>query len=344
MRRTELKKQRKKRRNRRILFSALAVFLVVIGFGSYLIYQTLQAANNSYDDLDGREKSELRDEAVSISSDPFSILIMGVEDYESEGQTGRTDTLMVVTFDPEEQSSKILSIPRDTLVDFVGMDRRDKINHAYAYGEKEMTINTVEGFLDIPIDYYASVNFDAFIEMVDVLGGVTVNVPFDFEQKTMAPNSYYVEFFEGEQHVNGEEALAYVRMRKEDPRGDLGRVDRQQEFMKALADEAMSFQTVTKVDDISKVIGDHVTTNVKVSEGIPMFRNLNNFDRDNMETVELDTYHEMIDGVSFQIARDESLENARSELKEHLQLEDSTHVEHDADVITSEDEEANNSY
>ncbi|MDV2582151.1 LCP family protein [Alkalibacillus haloalkaliphilus] len=338
MGRIEQRKKRKKRRLKRYMYILFALFLVVGGVASYFVFQTLQAASSSYDDL-GREQSDLRDEAVNISDEPFSVLIMGVEDYETEGASGRTDTLMLVTFDPDDQSAKMLSIPRDTRVDFAGMERTDKINHAYAFGGKEMAIDTVEKFLEIPVDYYVSVDFDAFIRIVDVLDGVTVNVPFDFEQKTMAPDSYYVQFYEGEQHVNGEEALAFVRMRKEDPRGDLGRVERQQEFLNALADEAMSLQSLTRVDRIAEVVGEEITTNVRIRDGFGMLMNLNNFDRDNLESVDFDTYHQMIGGVSYQTPDQNSLAEARMKLKKHLQLVEPTPEEDEDTEGEGEDEQ-----
>lgn len=325
MNRKQRKIEKKKRNRKRFLYTILSIFVLVVGFAVYFVYQTLQAAGESYNDL-GREKSDLRDSKVSIKNDPFSILIMGIEDYETGGVNGRTDTLMVLTYNPKLNSVKMLSIPRDTLVDFVGMDRTDKINHAHVFGGKEMTINTVEKFLDIPIDYYASVDFDGFIEIVDILGGVTVNVPFDFSQKTMAPNSYYVHFKEGKQRVNGEEALAFVRMRKQDPLGDIGRAQRQQEFMRALVDESLKFKSITKIDDIAKVVGERVETNIKISEAIQMFLNLKNFNRDNLETVKFDTVHEYINGISYQIPVYESLDTAKKELKDHLELSHQTNI------------------
>lgn len=321
MGRKEIKKHKKRKRIKKVLISFLILFFVAASAGVYFVYQTLQAASESYNDLDGRDKSDKRDEEVSVSKDPISILLMGIEDYETGGENGRTDTLMVVTYDPKSQTAKMLSIPRDTLVDFVGMDRRDKINHAHVFGGKEMTIHTVEEFLDIPIDYFAAVNFDAFIEVVDIFDGVTVNVPFDFEQKTMAPNSYYVEFKEGEQHVNGEEALAFVRMRKQDPRGDIGRGERQQEVIKALSEKAMDVKNVTKIDDLTDVVAKHVETNMKVSEGLVMFKNLTDFGRDNLESINLETYPQRIDNTSYQIADEQSLLEAQQALKEHLKLD-----------------------
>src|SRR5690625_1120503 len=117
--------KRRKRRLRRLLLVVIILFLSVIGFGVYLAYQTLQAASDSYDDL-GRDKSDLRDDYVSISTDPVSILLMGIEDYQDD--SGRSDTLMVATFNPDDERLKLLSIPRDTRVEIAGRGTEEKIN------------------------------------------------------------------------------------------------------------------------------------------------------------------------------------------------------------------------
>ncbi len=209
--------------------------------------QTYTAASESYDDL-GREKSDMRNEAVSISDDPISMLLLGVEDYSTNGANGRTDTMIVATFNPDDEKLKLLSLPRDTLVNIAGNGTKEKINHAHAYGGKKMAIETVEQFLDIPIDYYAAVNFEAFQNIVDILGGIKVDVPFDFEQRTKRESgNEMLQFYEGPMKLNGEEALAFARMRKQDPRGDIGRNERQQQTIKAIIDKATSVSTVTKL-------------------------------------------------------------------------------------------------
>ena len=102
-RRVERKHHKKKRRLRTSFIIVIIAFLSIIGFGVYFTMQTLQAAGQSYDDLGGREKSNKREQVVSIKQDPVSILLMGVEDYSSGGNNGRTDTLMIATFNPDDE-------------------------------------------------------------------------------------------------------------------------------------------------------------------------------------------------------------------------------------------------
>jgi LCP family protein required for cell wall assembly len=114
-----------------------------------------------------------------------------------------------MTVNPEDQSVKMLSLPRDTRTEIVGRGTQDKINDAHAFGGMDMTIATVEQFLDIPIDHYVSINMDmeGFKGLVGAMGGVTVNNDFAFPQSGHS-------FAQGELFLNGEEALAYARMRK----------------------------------------------------------------------------------------------------------------------------------
>ncbi|AXI10573.1 LytR family transcriptional regulator [Oceanobacillus zhaokaii] len=314
-----VRKTKKKKRLRRVLFIVILMCLVIVGFGGYMAIQTLQAASESYDDL-GREKSDLRDEVVSISKDPVSVLLMGVEDYSTNGDNGRTDTLMIATFNPDDERLKLVSIPRDTLVEIAGRGIQDKITHAHAFGGKKMTIETVENFLDIPIDYYATVNFDAFKNVIDILGGVTVDVPFDFQQNSDDRKAEKLQFYEGEMELDGRYALAYARMRYEDPRGDIGRNERQQEVIQAIISKALSVGTVTKIDDLAREVGSNVETNMRISEVLGFAKEYSDFSTSKIDKLKLETYEERINGGSYQIVDEASLEEVKSELKNHLEI------------------------
>jgi LCP family protein required for cell wall assembly len=319
MKRILVKKRKKKKRLRKILLVVIILLLSLTGFGVYQAYQTLQAAGESYDDL-GRDKSDLREGFVSISKDPVSVLLLGVEDYTTGGENGRTDTIMVATFNPNDEKLKLLSIPRDTLVEIVGHGTEEKINHAYARGGRLMTIDTVENLLDIPIDYYATVNFDSFKNIVDILGGVTVDVPFDFKQNSDDRVAEKLEFYEGEMEVDGRHALAYARMRMEDPRGDIGRNERQQQVVKAIIKKSLSLSTITKVDDLAKEFGKNVTTNLGVSEGLSFLKEYKDFNVNSIDQLTLETFPERINGVQYQIVDEESLDEIRTTLKNHLEI------------------------
>jgi polyisoprenyl-teichoic acid--peptidoglycan teichoic acid transferase len=313
------RKQKKKRKVIRRIF--LMLFLLTALVGSYLAYQMFEsykAASGTYDDL-GRDKSKMRDEAVTILEDPVSILIMGIEDYSSGGQNGRSDTLMVATFNPDKGTMQLLSIPRDTLTEIAGEGYETKINHAYAKGGKEKTIETVENFLDIPIDYYATVNFKAFKDVVDVLGGITVDVPFDFTQNSDDRVAEELVFEEGPMRLDGREALAFARMRLQDPMGDIGRNERQKQVVQAVIDELASAKTLLKIDELSKKVGENVETNLKVSDAVAFYTKYSNFNSSKINTLKLEGTSEYIEGVSYFIPDEYELMELQDKLKRHLE-------------------------
>lgn len=321
MNRTEkIKKRKRKKLRKSIIFFLLFLLLVVGGSVIYFTVQTINAANKAYNDL-GREKSNLREETVSVKKDPFSVLLMGVEDYSTGGKNGRTDALLVATLNPEDQTMKLLSIPRDTLVEIVGEHTKDKITHAHVFGGNKMTIETVENLLDIPIDYYVSVDFDAFVNIIDILGGVEVNVPFDFTQDTLDGKIF--KFSEGPMELDGEHALAYARMRKQDPLGDIGRNQRQQEIIKGIIDKITSIKNVTSFDDLATEIGENVETNFKVTHGLTLFKKYSNFSSNSIDQIELKTISDRYKGASVQVVDEDSLAETQATLKEHLQLDSS---------------------
>jgi LCP family protein required for cell wall assembly len=283
--------------------------------------QIISAANDTYDNLD-RDKSDLREEKVTIKDNPVSILLMGVEDYSTEGQTyGRVDTLLVATFNPSTKDAYLLSIPRDTYVNIPGREKKDKINHSHAFGGKELTIKTVENYLDIPIDYYAMVNFDSFKEVVDTLGGITVDVPFDFKQNSDDPKAEKLEFYEGEMTLDGRYALAYARMRLEDPRGDIGRNERQREVIQAILDELTSFSTLGKIGSLAKDVSENVETNISINEGLSFIANYKDFNNKKLKQLTLDGESETIDSISYYIPSDDAYTDVVKKLQEHLELE-----------------------
>ncbi|RFU68310.1 LytR family transcriptional regulator [Peribacillus saganii] len=311
--------RKKKKRLRRFVAFLSIVLLLAIGFGGYIFYQTYSAASDSFSALDRGTKSDLREEKVHLSKNPVSILFLGVEDYSTKGEAGRTDSIIVGTFNPDLKTMKLVSIPRDTRTYIPAKDRKGKINGAYNEG-KDSTIDTVEHLLDIPIDYYATVNFEGFKEIVDELGGVEVQVPFDFWEYTDTFPREKIYFEEGPATLDGEEALAYARMRKRDDRGDYGRNDRQKEIIKASIDSMVKPANLLKIDDIAKHVGDNVETNIKMSEGIAFLNKYKTFNSDDIETLTLEGGEDRIGGAFYFIPSDESLQNVQNELKKHLDM------------------------
>lgn len=179
------KKEEKKGSLRKVLKAFLVLCVIsLLTFGGFAGYLAWKLSNVTADEqpLQRGDKSERRTEAVNPSKDNFSVLLLG--DDARPGEKGaRTDAMLVATFNKDKNSIILTSIPRDMRVELIGRGTLDKINHAHAYGGLDMSIDTVEHFLDIPIDYYGWVNFEGLIEVVDALGGIEVDVQLDFEEK-----------------------------------------------------------------------------------------------------------------------------------------------------------------
>ncbi|THE11338.1 LytR family transcriptional regulator [Bacillus timonensis] len=303
------KKMNKKKKWLVWILSILGVLIIGIGGYAFYLYQSVEKAVSSMHTPIEREKSEKRTEQIDFGKKhPFSVLLLGVD--EREGDRGRSDTLIVLTINPHVNSIKMLSIPRDTRTEIIGKGTQDKINHAYAFGGVEMTINTVENFLDIPIDYFVEVNMESFKDIVNAVGGVTVNNPFAF---TFEGHT----FKKGTIKLNGEEALAYSRMRKEDPRGDFGRQDRQRQIIQAVIKQGASLSTITKVDDILGVLGNNVQTNLTFNQMLEIQKNYKST-AGNLEQLQLTGSGTKIGGIYYFFVPKEELTKLSSQLKQHL--------------------------
>ncbi|MBU8878767.1 LCP family protein [Bacillus sp. FJAT-29790] len=251
------KKKAKQKKLKRIVLSTLLILFIGIGIYIFNFYHSFSSALDTiHQPLNAG--SEKRENKVSIQKqDPFSVLFLGVD--ESENDNGRSDTMIVMTVNPQKESIEMLSIPRDTRTEIVGNGTTEKINHAYARGGVEMSINTVENFLDVPIDYYVKVNMDGFKGIIDALDGVTLHNDMDLSYREY-------EFPKGEIQLNGDEALIFSRIRYEDPRGDFGRQIRQRQIIQSIINKGKSVTSLLNHDDIFDALGENVKTNLTFKE------------------------------------------------------------------------------
>ena len=310
--RTEKRKQiRKKKIRRAIIISTVTLFVAVAVLVGPLLVQAWLMKKNMTNDL-GRGGSALREEVISLKNNqPVSILVLGVDE---EDGVSRSDTMMVLTINPKRGDMKMMSIPRDMRVaipdeDVIGMQ---KINAAYAHDGAKLAIETVEKEFDVPIDYYVSVNFKAFVDMVDIVGGVDVDNDFAF-------TLWKYSFEEGPQTLNGKEALHYVRMRKSDPEGDYGRQKRQQEVLQDLVAKSTVVNSLTKLDEIFSTVGENVQTDLLLRE-IWALKNEYSDAARNAEAVKINAESEKVNSVFYEIVNYEERVRLSKLLREHLEL------------------------
>ncbi len=305
------KRKPKKKRAFKIIMGIILVLILGVGAYAYSIWHSVEKTFTQTHEPLKRDVSEKRSEKVSFSNqDPISILLLGVD--QRAGDRGRSDSLILMTVNPKDQSMKMVSIPRDTRTEIVGKGTTDKINHAYAFGGVDMAVNTVESFLNIPVDYYVQVNMESFKDIVNAVGGVTVNNDLNF-------NSEGYNFPKGKLTLNGDEALAYSRMRKQDPRGDFGRQMRQRQIIEGVVEEGASVQSLANYGSILDTIGTNVRTNLTFDDMKQIQSNYKGA-RHNVEQLQVDGKGEKINGIYYYAVSDATRQELSNKLKQHLNI------------------------
>lgn len=317
--RTTLKRKRKLRKRVYIIAFILIIVLAAGGYGAYLYFQAQSALSDSYED-DGREKSSLRDEAVNPKLDNVSVLIMGLDssDERADAGPGRTDAMIFATLNKDEKSVKLVSIPRDSLVYIPEVGYETKINHAHAHGGTKAAIDTVENLFDLPVDYYVKLNFEAFIDVIDTLNGIEMDVPYEFKEQDSQDKANAIHLMPGEQTLNGEEALALARTRKKD--SDVERGKRQLEIIQAIVDKSVSITSILKLDDLINAVAKNISTNLT-------FKDMKSLVAYSSSTGDLDIETYSIDGYDYQPSNayywqldEQSLFETKNLLRDHLDL------------------------
>jgi LCP family protein required for cell wall assembly len=191
---------------------------------------------------------------------PIYLLIMGVD--EREGDTGRSDSLFLAQF--RRDQVRLLSIPRDTMVDIEGHGKQ-KINAAYAYGGPELTKAIVGKLLGVQVDYHAKINLAGFRHLVDLMGGVKFDVPQPMRYVDPT-DGLVIDLKPGPQLLHGAAAEQFVRFRHDTIGDDIGRIHRQQAFLKAAATQALTPTNLPKLPQLLYTARSHVQTDVPVSE------------------------------------------------------------------------------
>jgi LCP family protein required for cell wall assembly len=299
-----------------IIFSIVAVLVIgLIGVAAKLYFDVSNSIQETYQSVERDREDRLRENDVDLSQkDSFSVLLMGIDTGDlGRVEQGRSDTMMVATISPQDNQTTVVSIGRDSYVDIVGHGTTDKINHAYAFGGPAMAMNTVEKFLDIPIDHYVSINMAGLKELVDAVGGIEVNNEITFSQ-----NGF--DFAIGRTSLNGEQALAYSRMRYEDPNGDYGRQERQRKIVEGIVKKILSLDGITQYQTILNAVEQNMKTDMSFDDMRTLAFNY----RSAFQTIKQDQLQGegfMQDGISYQRVSEEELARVQKELKAQLNLE-----------------------
>lgn len=218
----------------------------------------------------GKSSDKPAEDATITEDNVVNVMLMGVDRRADD--VGRSDTLMVTSIDTDKNKAALLSVPRDTRVLIEG--NYEKINHAYAYGGHKLTQQTVEKLLGVKIDHYILIDTRSFERIVNAIGGVDIDVEkrMYYEDPWDDNGGLVIDLYPGEQHLDGDKAIQYVRYR--DGEGDIGRIGRQQKFMQAVLEKLITPEILPKLPKLVEEISAAVETDMSVSELISFAKDI----------------------------------------------------------------------
>lgn len=308
------------RRSRVKVFFAWAFFLILIVGGASAAYTYAQTKNS----LDKTFSAVSQTHKTTITSTkPISILLLGTDTGAfGRTDTGRSDTMIVVTINPKTEKTTMTSIPRDTLAKISATNgsasSTQKINAAYTVGGAGTAMKTVEKLLNIPINYYVTINMGGLRKVVNALGGIDVNVPFSWTD-----SHTHMSFTKGKAHLNGKQALAFARMRYEDPNGDYGRQKRQQQVIQAIIKKVNAKKSVSLYKKLLKLASNNMRTNLSFNDMIKLATDDQGATKHIKKTT-LQGVGAYINEESYQVPTTKELQKVSNQLRSELGLSKET--------------------
>lgn len=282
-RKKELRKKAKRRARTKMTVTILISLLIVLTFT--MIFSLISF-------ISALKKNDLQAGITPMKNQPLNILILGMDigDVEQGGNKAirRTDTIMLFNYNPNTKKSNIVSIPRDTLIQVDAYDEYGnlrpywKINNAYVLGGEEEVIKHVENLLDITINYIVEVDYSAFRNFIDAIGGVNMYIEKQMDYDDDGQD-LHIHFNQGETvHLDGKKAEEFFRWRKNNDGtgfidGDLGRIRNQQAFMKQVLKKCLNPLIMFKIPKILGVVKENIDTNMPgdkmISYGLKLLGN-----------------------------------------------------------------------
>ena len=349
----ETNKPKKKKSKVRIVLKVILIIILVaiLAYGAWFAFNYFRhkAEDANYDPLS----------ATALGIDPEKLKTIGRINVLVLGESGvgdgykLTDSIMLVSYNPQTQQASILSIPRDT---YVG--KRDKnsasaqylmsykMNSMYRNGENiEETVERVSDLTGVDIDNYILVDTDAIIQIVDAIGGVTFNVPIDMDYDDPTQD-LHIHLTAGEQLIDGPKAEQLLRFRhnndyttypEEYGDNDLGRMRTQREFVKETLKQLIRFENVTKFFDVFNIVFDNIKTDLKMETAKYYIPYAFNFDMDNIKTDTVPGASEMCNGVSIYVANKKQTAEVVEKLFTDIIPEETTDALESTNTIVEEE-------
>lgn len=290
----------RRRKKKNVLLTILStILLVLIGLGSIaggiLCAKYVKDSKEPFSSDLVASFDEDTLETVAIKKEKYNVLIAGTD------KSGKlTDVLMLAQIDPVNDKAVVMSIPRDTWIKYRG--RSSKINEVYSafYNKKEEsgiedTILAVKELTGIPVHHFVKIDTKAFRECIDELGGVDFNVPQNMRYNDPA-QELYINLKKGEQHLDGDKAEQLVRFRHY-PNGDIGRIQVQQDFFHAIAEQKLKPKYISKIDDVYSIVKKNIETSMSLDDFVSCGAQMLEIGTENIETITLP--HAFVDGASY---------------------------------------------
>lgn len=305
---------KKKHTLRRIILIVLLV--LIVGGAAYGMerYRSVKSTVNSSFKASGVSKQRNVSQQIK-NKKPISILLLGTDTGAlSRTYKGRTDSMMIVTLNPSNNKTTVTSIPRDTAVTIPGFEGRapSKINAAYAWGSSKTTIKTVQDMLNVPIDFYALINMGGMKKVINEVNGVDVvpTLSFKYEGYTFKKGV--------KTHMDGAKALAYSRMRYDDPNNDYGRQTRQRSVLMALVKKSGSISTLLNQSFLDS-LSSQVQTDLSFDNLTELAKNYRSADKTVKET-HLQGHGKELNGQDMEIMHKKELQRVTNYIRNGLGL------------------------
>ncbi|MCI5643141.1 MAG: LCP family protein [Peptoniphilus sp.] len=252
------------------IFVFLTVILLLGALGLTFMFMPRGKKLNNNKIINKEEIAE--PEKITVfneNEDIVNILLIGIDSsevtYEKDKDSKRADTIMVLSIDPKYDRVRLLSIPRDTYYKLKGYDNY-RMNAAYSRGGIDLQVSSIEDFLNVKIDHYVTVNYEAVKELVDAIGGVEVYTP---EYKYTDPSTIpplEIDFKEGLHLLNGDDAVKYLRIRKIYKDQDLDRIKAQQDFIMKIFEKMKSPKMLLKLPKLVSIANKHIETDMNYGQ------------------------------------------------------------------------------
>lgn len=308
---------RRKSRKKTIFFWILLILVIALGIGGHVLHEHYLNARKAADSVyaPNSVKKQRDVDRLLKEGKPISILLMGT-DTGALGRSfkGRTDTMMVCVLNPKDKTMTLVSLPRDALVAINGYEQYypSKLNSAYAYGGSATAVKTVQKYLNVPIDFYATINMGGLEGLINAVGGVDIKPLLSFSFAGY-------NFVKGKKtHMDGTKALQYCRMRDQDPLGDYGRQNRQRQVIMALAFKGVQLNSLLN-DDFLNSLSKQLRTDLSFNNMVSLNMKYR-VATHHMKSTHLQGTTQMIGEADFEVASRKNKQEITDVLRKALDL------------------------